>query len=1193
MSKKTIEEKYQEKTLHEHILTRPDSYLGSTKPDNIKLWTFNEETQDLEEKNVYISQGLYKIYDEIIVNACDQLVKDKNKCDTIKVTIDKKSGEISVWNNGSGIPIAKHKKAGLYVPEFLFGKLLTSDNYDDEEERITGGKNGYGAKITNIYSTEFIIETVDDGETEDKDDEEREPQFFSVRYYENMFKKDKPVIRKRKKNEETHVKITFTPDYEKFGLEGLTDDIISLFKKRLYDILACNKGVKVFYNDKQLKLKGFEEYIKLFCGKKVSVTYEEINSRWSVGIVVDPNEGFRQISYVNGICTYSGGTHVEYILKKITKKIKDKIKEKHKDLVVKGANVKENLTLFINCRIVNPDFTSQTKEEMKTKVSNFGSQCDISEDMIAKVIKENKLIDIIVKMAKAKESLGLNKSDGKGNSRSLRDIPGLQDANNAGSKNNKACLLICEGKSAFSYAKSGIDSMPDGRDNYGLLALKGKPLNVRESKISKLSTNEEFEYIKRVLGLKQNKEYEDTTELRYGGGIMIITDQDPDGDHIKGLIMNMFDTFWQCLLKIPGFIKSISTPLYKVFKKTDKKKEKGISFYKMSDYKKWAEENDVKNYKVKYYKGLGTSDAKEAKELFSTLEDNIISYQWTEENDKGKSKSAEAILKGFEKKKIPERKKWLTNGVREYLELQYGDVTYEDFIDKGLKHFSYYDCDRSIPNLIDGLKPSQRKTLWGCMLCGVDTEEVKVSQLAGSIIEKTQYHHGEASLHGTIINMAQNYPGSNNINLLYPAGQFGTRLFGGKDHASPRYIYTKLSKLTRLIFRRDDECVLEYNEDDGKQIEPTVFAPIIPMILVNGAMGIGTGFSTNIPNFNPLDICNNILRMLDEEEPKPIVPWYRGFTGEIINISKNNEHNKFLSKGIYEILDNSTIRITELPVSNGTGKDGQIWTDDYKSFLNKHWSYGKKEEDPDEFFISDLRDDSKNNGINFKIKLGKGKLQEFKTSDEKSIEKMFKLEKNINLTNMTVFDKDNKITKMDYIEDIFQEFYSFRIGVYIKRKEYIEGDMLNKLNILKYKLKFIKDFNNDVIIINKKTSKNDVIKQLEENDYPKLCGDHLSKNFSYDYLTQIKLFDLTTEKMEELENEHKKLEKKYNAYVKLTVEDIWRSELEEFMEAYKIWFEEMEAEDKLLNSGEEKKVKRVKKEKHQEEKKKIDELINI
>ena len=281
-------------------------------------------------------------------------------------------------------------------------------------------------------------------------------------------------------------------------------------------------------------------------------------------------------------------------------------------------------------------------------------------------------------------------------------------------------------------------------------------------------------------------------------------------------------------------------------------------FYNDGEYNQWKQENEDSGYKIKYYKGLGTSTAKEFKEYFEKKK--IVTF------NNGGEVCEDSMDMVFNKKRADDRKTWLSNYNRElYLDTNQKSVSFQDFINKEMIHFSKYDCDRSIPNLIDGLKISLRKILFAAFKKRLTTE-IKVAQFSGYVSEHSCYHHGEASLNGAIVGLAQNFVGSNNINLFEPNGQFGTRLQGGKDSASERYIFTTLNKLTRLIFPETDDKILKHLDDDGTIVEPVFYVPIIPMILVNGSKGIGTGFSTDIMCYNPLQIISKIKKYVEKTE---------------------------------------------------------------------------------------------------------------------------------------------------------------------------------------------------------------------------------------------------------------------------------------------------------------------------------------
>jgi DNA topoisomerase-2 len=687
-----------------------------------------------------------------------------------------------------------------------------------------------------------------------------------------------------------------------------------------------------------------------------------------------------------------------------------------------------------------------------------------------------------------------------------------------------------------------------GRNYYGIFPLKGKVLNVREANVKQITDNEEISNLKKIIGLRNDLTYQTEEEfntLRYGR-VIILTDQDHDGSHIKGLVMNLFHFLWPKLLERKGFLTSMNTPIVKATKKgSDKGSEKVISFYTLTDYEEWKEKNNNgKGYEIKYYKGLGTSDNKEAKEYFKDLDKSIIEYDWikeiienTEEDSETKKKikkkntlqknktvhtvSDEAIELAFSKELADKRKDWLmTYNPKEILDSKDRHIPIPEFIHKDLKHFSNDDTQRSIPSVIDGFKQSQRKVLHGAFLRGLEKDQVKVAQLAGFVSDRVAYHHGEASLMGAIIGMAQDYMGSNNINVLEPKGQFGSRGMNGKDSASPRYIWTKIEKMASLVFRKEDNPILNYLDDDGMAIEPDFFLPIIPMILVNGAVGIGTGFSTNIPAYHPVQIIDNILELLNNNTKiKKIHPWYRKFKGSI----------KKLDKLSYQILGNytvdkkkNTINITELPVGEAT--------QNYREFLEKLLDSDK------DFLGYDNHNDDENINMTLRFK-----------ELPKNIEEKLKLNKKISITNLHGYTSEGHIQKFNNIEEIVMEFYKTRLDGYVRRREYLLNVYLHQLQLISYRVKFIKEIINKTLIINNKPKK-DIESELEKKKYPKMNISNYQSNEddkSYDYLLGMNLYSLTLEKVKELENQEKEKQTTYDTLKKKTAEDIWKEELEE------------------------------------------------
>lgn len=1158
----TVEEKYNRMSHHEHVLKRPDSYVGSVKTNKRDMDTYSETQNCMVMRTVKYNQALYKIFDEIIVNARDRIELDT--CDKIKIDINRDTGYISVWNNGQGIPVEMHKTEKKWVPHMILGCLLTSENYKTTG-KTTGGKNGYGAKCTNIYSKEFLIETVNSNNKKK----------YVQRFYENMYKFDKAKVTSSKA--EPYCKITFKPDYEKFGMKELSNDMYGIFIKRCYDLIATSpKRLRVWLNGKELKCKKFEDYVKLYYpNKKTSeIIYERVNSRWKVCFVFARDINYKHSSFVNGICTIKGGTHVDMITKNITDKVKDFIrkKPKYKDYPIKPAMIKEHMHLFVDCIIEDPSFEAQTKEVLTSKPSEYGehrhSVCKLSEDFIKNIVATG-LEEEVVKFAEYKVARGLTKSDGV-KTTNLSGIPKLDDAHQAGSRNAHKCTLyITEGDSAKTFALWGIKKI--GKDYNGVFPIKGKFLNVRGATKEQLKKNKEFEYLKLILGLKQECTYEkpeDVKKLRYGY-VNILTDQDVDGSHIKGLLIAFFEFFWPHLIKC-GYVQTLNTPIVKAWKKTDKKMTKCIDFYTDSEYRQWKtkKENSTgadnfSKWNTKYFKGLGTSTCKIAQECFDNIEKKIITYCDFKDNDKKSKKDAEnetdkgpltkktsdIIKMAFNQEKgySTKRKEWLSeydeNEVLSYDKTQ--QITIEDFIHKDFKHFSMYSCQRALPSVMDGLKPSQRKIMFAFFKRGRNAKEIKVAQMGAYVAQHTEYHHGEDSLKNTIVGMARPYCGSNNINLLYPNGNFGTRKRNGKDAASPRYIFTQLEAITSKLFRVEDECVLDYLVEDGTEIEPKYYAPILPVVLINGTAGIGTGHSSTIPTYDPLDISKNIRRKIKGDDPTTMKPYFKGFLGTVTKLT----FDKYEIEGVFEVVDSHTVNITELPVGSKC-----MSIDKYKEHLE---SLMPKKKDDNSALIVKFDDNSGNNTIDFKITFQPGVLKGLVGDGYSKLKQVLRLKGSVSLNNLTLYNAKGVITKYGYPEDIINAFYEQRYKVYEKRRLFMIAKLKNLLNIIDYKIKYIKEYKSGKIKVTN-NSMEQLTGQVVKREYPRLSENHTDPEYkkSYKYLFSLYITSLTTDKINELLEEQKKRKKDLDDYTNITIEELWLREIDEFEKMYKPWLKE-------------------------------------
>ena len=1126
----TIEEQYKKLEHRDHVLELPDTYIGSTEKSTEVQWVYNEEDGTMEKVGLDYAPGLYKIFDEILVNAIDQSVRSKDVTH-IKVTIDQEKNIIKVWNNGVGIPPVINKDHKIYVPEMIFGHLLTSTNYS-KRGKIVGGKNGYGAKLANIFSTYFKVETVGN-------DLEGEQKKYSQEFTDNMSVIKKPKITKYSKD--PYTEITFSPDLKRFGMKELENDIVQLMKRRVYDTTACTRdNLKVTLNGKVLKTKSFEKYIDLYVGNKRETRreyykYESGNKVWEIGACMnpDPEDLFQHISFVNGISTPKGGSHVNYVANQIVNKLVKFINEKYKNrkdrIEVKPSYVKNHLWVFVRATIEDPSFSSQTKEDLTSSWSSFGCKFDLDEEYIKKLANCGIMAEALSDAEHKHNKELAKKTDGKKKKRI--QIPKLEDANKAGTiQSHKCTLILTEGDSAKSAVMSGLGEI--GRDYYGIFPLRGKLLNVREATKKKLLENAEINSIKQIIGLQQNKKYNDVHSLRYGK-ILILTDQDVDGSHIKGLIMNLFHAWWPELLKIKGFIQSLATPIVKA---TKGKQEK--VFYTLTEYSDWKK-NATGGWQIKYYKGLGTSTRNEFQEYFKDLTSNLILYS----SGSTPKKTDKALKLAFEKNKADRRKQWLIEyEPNSILEQNVKVVEYSQFVHNDLIHFSMADLVRSTPNICDGLKPSQRKVLFSAFKRNLKNQ-IKVSQFAGSVAELSAYHHGEASLNSTIVSMAYNFIGTNNINTLVPAGQFGTRVQGGKDAASPRYIFTHLEDITRLIYNESDFPLLKYLDDDGKPIEPEWYIPIIPMGLVNGANGIGTGFSTDIPCYNPEEIIELLIKLLQNKsiENYELLPWYHSFKG---TIRKDKRKGIYNTVGIYSRIDDTHVQITELPIG--------MWTEKYQEHLNKLMiTTEKKKEKNKTQFIKDFDTQCTDINIDFTLEFPSKKELDELLEDPIKFEKTFKLVTNININNMHLFDKDHLIKKYGNPIEIVEEFYEIRLEYYQKRREYLLEKLKKELEILQSKVRFINGIMNEEFVIFKKNKKQ-VTDILINNDFPKL-SEKEDTELNFDYLLRMQVYSFTEEKIKDLENKYKKKKKELEEIESKTYKDLWMDDLNELLDYYKKW----------------------------------------
>ena len=1109
MTDSSISDNYQVLSDIEHILLKPGMYVGSAQLITEDMYVMEGDL--ITKKSIEYIPALQRLYEEILLNAFDQTVREGTGCTEIHVSIDIETNTITVHNNGEGLPIVMKEELNCYIPEMVFGMLRSGSNYSDAE-RITGGTNGLGAKLANIFSTAFKLETADSDRK----------KLYVQEWSNHMADKTDPKITSlgRKK---PYTTITFSPDLSYFKIKKLTPDMVALMKKRLVDIgFATHSKIKTFYDGDALTIKRTEDYMKLYCTNEAqydSFIVDTTCERWTVGVMLSSN-GFNHASFVNGIHTSLGGSHVDHVMTIISKEVIEKLKAKKID--VKPSDVKNKLCLFLKSTIVNPIFDSQTKECLKMTKIKFGSEYIMSDVFKRKLLSSN-LISLLMNVSENKLLKDLSKTSGTKTNR-LVGIKGLEDANWAGTaKSNQTKLILTEGLSAKTFAMSAITVI--GRDRFGIFPLKGKPLNVRGTAITKVTANAEICNIVKILGLKYGEKYTDTNSLRYAG-VIALADSDVDGSHICALIMNIFHYFWPELLAL-GYLGFCSTPIVKVYQKKET-----LSFYTLNDYEAWLEINSTKQFKAKYFKGLGTSTAAEARSALENIDQKIITFESDELVDR-------SINLAFDKKQTAERKLWLMERYdpKANIDRSVQDVSVSNYINKELIHFSYYDNQRSIPNIMDGLKPSQRKILHTAITY-LTNSEMKVAQFGAKCAEKTDYHHGEASLMGAIVGMAQDYVGSNNLNLLEPRGAFGSRLSNGSDAASPRYIFTQLSEVTKKVFDSRDNQLLKHLESDGMSIEPEWFAPVIPMILVNGALGIGSGFSTEVLKYNPIDLCRYLETLLDGQKPvKNLKPWYRGFNGTVERLSSG----KYQTIGCYSFNDTKrSLTVTDLPIG--------VWTDDYKEFIEE--MLANKDDDT----ISDIRYGNSDVVVNIEIIMSSkayGKVREMETAELLS---KFKLSSKVSCTNMYLFNHEGIITKYNNVYEILKEFYTVRLEFYEKRLAHIIAVLRYELMILSNKVKFILHVKAGKIKL-QTIADASLLKYLIDNQFDQNNGvygepkkEPTLKEFVY--LVDMPIRSITNENADKFKKQQADKQAELDLMLRETANSMWKHDLKAVSDAY-------------------------------------------
>lgn len=1021
-------EQYQRISHIEHIFRRPDTYLGSDEKlprplnvlENYHSLSSEQSQARIVQKTVTVPEAVERLFLEVLSNAGDNVVRSRERgvperdIGAIEVYIE--GTNCRIVNGGIPIPVERHPTEKLWTPELIFGHLLTSSNYDETKERTGIGRNGYGAKLVNIFSHRFNV-TVRDMIRR---------RFYSQDWTDHMSVCNEAVVAPIAASSSalhaeamatgctlesnpllSFVSVSWDVDFARFGLSaaGYDNDTIELFARHVLDLsLTCQ--VPVLLNGHRISAPDLSSYVRHLHFIQPSMNQTEWTStiqmesksyEYSVCFVDTPNQG-QTISFVNGMATPYGGVHVDAFFKTVGQMLVDAINDSvgsnGSSSSSTNANstrpklvwneVRPHLTMLIVIRLPNPKFDSQSKTRLTGPSFKIALE-PWQRDLLNRIKTWNVFDRLQAELTMKSEKL-FTKTDGK--KRTHIDVARAEDANRAGGPQSPQCtLFIVEGKSAMGYAVKAISVMKGGRDFNGVYPMRGKPLNVMSATAVQISNNEEISDLKKMLGLCEGVNYEEPEnfrKLRYGT-IVLLTDADDDGTHIRALLLNLFHCRFASLLRTRRVLY-LRTPVVRYVRG-----KKSLKFFSLEEYRRWSEAtpaNEVKEWGApKYCKGLGSSTKEE---ILDDMRDPIVVGCIYD------TKAVESLELAFHKMKSEERKRWLercsgghqqtrpsvaeacgsaravqlhhdasseesadassnhsdqsfevwsTNAgnsrlpsddpaaeaieglrVAAFEAVRYKPQSISVLIERELGQYSKANIIRSIPLMIDGLKESQRKVLWGAFgywgafdanasqrrtLLVHKPKSIRVEQLAAEVARVTKYHHGGHCLDDVIIGMAQDFTGANNLAYFMQDGDFGTRNMGGKDAANSRYSATAPMPYLSYIFRREDIPLLTPLVEEGQTVEPKFLLPVIPMVLVNGATGVATGHSTFIPKHNPKEIIAwlraRLLRLVDQSRSSGsaivvvpgtcsgdssgsgssiLMPWYRGFRGTIEFSSK-------------------------------------------------------------------------------------------------------------------------------------------------------------------------------------------------------------------------------------------------------------------------------------------------------------------
>lgn len=1149
-------EQYQKMSHIDQIRHRPDTYIGSpagVTSDSIWMAKIvGEGTIRVENVSTSVAAAIVGISKEVFDNATDNVERSRMEGinpGMIRCQMTERS--LTLINEGKHIPIVIHHKEQIWVPQLIFGVLLTSDNYDDTISRYKIGRNGYGIKLTNVFSMIFNV-VIGDPVNHLK---------YTQTWTKGMKEYTEPFIEPY--DGPGFTQITFVPDFDFFyetnpanqqGQGTFLESMKGFYLNRTMEMSYAAQIVSVFdgcfggiSNQLTLDYRDAERY---FNAHFEGIDPDRKQFRWTSDdgrnefvVAETPNKGFAH-AFVNGTPVHQG-EHVNEYIRVIFEEV-SLVFEKVHGKKVRVDQLKKHVSILLRVTLDKPSFDTQIKKKLikpKPKVT-------LPKPLLKQTLKWALLEDEIRKAFNMKSNKVAETKIGT--TRVTGVSHAIQASSSDPSERAKCGLIITEGETGKTLALKGLQYLPGGKMYNGVYPIRGKTMNIERHSAIDIAKNKELSDILKILNADITIDYhtdlKSLSKLCYRK-IILMCDADYDAYHIQGLMMKFVITQLKSLAPFE-FIFILMTPVIEGMKAGQR-----LAFYQQKQFDKWHRENDSTGWKFEYMKGLGSwdIDQKTCKQLF----ENPVTISMQVDDD------ADIMLKlAFDKKLTNERKQWIS-GYDPNSECNLRTPRpISEFFNEEFRDYSKAAVIRAIPRLMDGMKPVHRKILY-CMLKRFKGElkdtRIKIPQFAGYIMENAGYHHGEQALFKTIIGMGQKYiTGPNNIPLVNGKGNYGDRRQRGEDQSPARYLKCGLAPIARLIYRKEDDALFEILYDDGVPVEPKEMYPVIPMALINKCEGIGTGWSTKVFPHDPRVILEWVRQWVEEKKLKrhvpkaelvidvstkpELIPWWRDYRGTLVRI-KNQPHEVYRNEGHFATQFH-TVFITELPV--------ELSPDNYKI-------WGDKQEDlhkttPEEAILRTFSEGKDTTKVDFTI-----------TGMSAPTLGKLNLIRTVAMSNMVLIDKDSVPKKFNYTFEILCEWCLDRLEIYEKRRLSVLKAKEEHLRFISLKYLFIMDVVEGRLKLRNRPIA-EIIPYMQARGYPygsrkaaigadgkkikKVKGvarDEKDKQNS-DFLA-IPVRTLTRERCQKLHEEKLKCEKELEYYRQVWAEDLWLNDLKDLHEA--------------------------------------------